>query len=291
MALSESASVAKTPPHIESVTMSAPLGLNDGSAVFMRLCRTANNSWDFAMFSQATLHMETEEDTSEHSKGHISLVPAGSGFVESRLSLLERFARSSRADRILEMRSKTGISGPIVYEIFSDIVDYADYYRGVQSVSALEHEAVGRVTIPTGSVPGMSSVLCDPIPLDNFLQVAGIHVNCLSQRKESEVFMCTSVDEIIFSENFMINKSESRKWTIHSQYDRTSKVGVVNNILVYQNTSKSLVVAIMGARFRSVPMTALASSLAKLNTATAVATDTTGSNSEHPDDTSGCRRS
>lgn len=284
VASSHTTSLASTPPHIKAVTMSAPLGLDDGSTVFMRLCGTADNAWDFTMFSQPSLHKGSDEGPTEHTKGHISLVSANDGFVQSRLSLLERFARSSRADRILATPSATGISGPIVYELFSEFVDYADYYRGVQSVHALEHEAVGHVTVPRDMFLGMSSVLCEPIPLDNFLQVAGVHVNRLSQRRKGEVFMCTAVDEMILSKEFLINKGESRTWTVYSQYDRISKVEVINNILVYEASSKSLIVAIMGARFRSVPMRALVRTLTKFSTASAMATDVSESNSERPDD-------
>ncbi|KAL8824695.1 MAG: hypothetical protein Q9170_008074 [Blastenia crenularia] len=130
----------------------------------------------------------------------------------------------------------------------------------------------------------MASVVREPIPLDNILQVAGVHVNRLSPRKKDEVFMCTAVDEIILSETFVTDKSESRTWTVYSQYDRTSKVDVVKNTLVYEATSKSLVVAIMGVRFHSVPFKALARTLTRLNTATVIGTDVSETNSEHMDD-------
>ena len=44
--------------------------------------------------------------------------------------------------------------------------------------------------------------LCDPFSMDNFLQVAGIHINCLSSRKSDEVFICHQLEEVVFSTAF-----------------------------------------------------------------------------------------
>ncbi|KAL9602709.1 MAG: hypothetical protein Q9219_001699 [cf. Caloplaca sp. 3 TL-2023] len=284
LSLPETESLNATPPHIEGLTMSAPLGLDDAATVFVRLGKAGANQWSFSVFSQQARGKTSSEDTTEHAKGQINLIPARNGFIESRLSLLQRFVGNSRAGRILEMPSATGISGPIVYELFSEVVDYADYYRGVQSVSALEHEAVAHVVLPRDPTWGMASVVCDPIPLDNFLQVAGVHVNRLSPRKKDVVFMCTAVGEIILSETFIADKSDLRTWLVYSQYDRSSRMDVANNILVYDATSKDLVVAIMGARFHSVPLKALARTLSRSNTGAATPTDVSDTSSQTLDD-------
>ncbi|RMZ75270.1 hypothetical protein DV737_g5363, partial [Chaetothyriales sp. CBS 132003] len=148
------------------------------------------------------------------------------------------------------------IAGTIVYKLFSGVVEYANYYRGVKSLSALGDEAVGIVTVPTERPFSIDRVVCDPISLDNFLQVAGIHVNCLSNRKDDEVFMCTAIEEVIVSASFM-TKSDSCTWTVYSRYETTSKVSMMNDIFIYDSNSRCLVLAILGASFRSVPFKSL----------------------------------
>lgn len=273
-----------TLPHIEGLTMSAPLGLGGDSTVFLRLRKTAQETWDFTAFSRPPTRMGIEDSGTEHAKGRISLVPAGDVFAESRLKLLKRFARSSRADRILNSPLATGISGAMVYKLFSKVVEYANYYRGVKSLSALENEAVGFATVPLDRPFGMDPVVCDPVSLDNFLQVAGIHVNCLSHRKDDEVYMCTAVEEIIFSTSFMTNKSDSRAWTIHSRYETVSNINLSNDIFVYDTKTKDLVLAIMGANFRNVPFKSLVRSLTRLNTASTITRNISDSDSDHPKD-------
>ncbi|KAI2465125.1 ketoacyl-synt-domain-containing protein [Annulohypoxylon bovei var. microspora] len=254
----------KVIPHVEGLTMSAPLGLGTGIPVFVRLRNIAQGTWNFAIFSRPSTNKEVEGNETEHAQGIISCIPTDDAVAESRLKLLRRLARSSRTDRIRKLPSATGVSGAMVYKLFSDVVEYASYYRGVQSLSAVDNEAVGLVTIPTDQPFGMEAGICDPISLDNFLQVAGIHVNCLSKRKEDEVFMCTAVEEVIFSTSFMADRSNSRSWTVYTRYEATSNFNISNDIFVC-DASKELVVAIMGANFRSVPFRSLTRSLSRLN--------------------------
>jgi malonyl CoA-acyl carrier protein transacylase len=259
---------AGTVPHIEALTMSAPLGLGGDAAVFLRVRKTALDTWGFTVISQP--QNKSMEDEVEHAKGLIKLLPAGDIVADSRLELLKKFARSSRADRVLSSASSTGISGSMVYKFFSDVVEYATYYRGVKSLLALENEVVGIVNVPTNQAFSMNHVICDPISLDNFLQVAGIHVNCLSNRKDAEVFMCTAVDEVIFSASFMTNRSSTRSWTVYSEYETVSKGNIMNDIFVYDSKSKELVLAIMGANFRSVLFKSLLRTLSRLNITTPI---------------------
>ena len=251
-------------PQIENLKMSAPLGLRADVGVFMRVCKTTGGMWDFAVFS----HHRTEYGETEHASGRIALIATDDPFLATRMKLLKRLARSSRSDEIIKSSSATGISGPMVYKIFMDVVEYASYYRGVKSLSGLDNEAVGFVTASTNRPLSMDPGVCDPISLDNFLQVAGIHVNCLSKRNSDEVFMCTAVEEIVFSEFYITNRAETRSWTIYTRYETTSKSNVVNDIFVYDSESDTLVLIILGAIFRSVPFKSLTRSLTRLNDVT-----------------------
>ena len=248
----------ETLPHVKGLTMLAPLGLGAGTAVFLRLHKTAPETWDFAVFSRSSSlvgpgHLGDRE--TEHAKGRINSIAANDAVTERLLKLLQR----SGANRMQNLPSVTGVNGALVYKIFSEVVEYASYYRGVQSVSASGSEAVGLVTVPTDQPFAMHAHICDPISLDNFLQVAGIHVNCLSPRDDDQVFMCTAVDEVIFSASFMTSRGDSRAWSVYTRYESTSKVDISNDIYVYDASSRLLVLVIMGANFRSVPLRSVAS--------------------------------
>lgn len=251
-------------PRIEGLTMSVPLGLGAAVAVFLRLYENDAETWDFTVFSQpSSSHgpgLARSRET-EHAKGRISCVVDGEALVKSQLKLLQR----SGTCRTRNLPLATGVSGTMVYKVFSDVVEYANYYRGVQSVSASGNEAVGLVAVSTDRPSCMNASICDLVSLDNFLQVAGIHVNCLSQRDEHQVFMCTAIEEIIFSMSFMTSRGDSRAWTVYTHYEPMSKFGVANHIYVCDSSSGDLVLAIMGANFRTVPLKSVARNLTRLN--------------------------
>ncbi|KAF5855864.1 hypothetical protein ETB97_008293 [Aspergillus alliaceus] len=257
MLLSKGSDLAQLSPHVENLTMSSPLGL--GADLFLRLQPVAAGIWHFTIFSKSSAGQ------TDHGMGRVSLVRAGDVVAETRLKLLQKIARSSSADRIIDSPAVTSISGGIVYQLFQEVVDYAPYYRGVKSLSTLGNEAVGFVNLPAEfqAFPQKATV-CHPIGLDNFLQVAGIHVNCLSPRRDDEVFMCTAIDEVILAPSFLGPKAESHKWIVYSHHETMITGQLTNNIFVY-DSEKTLVAAIMGATFRSVPFRSLARSLIRLN--------------------------
>lgn len=252
-------------PRVQGLTMSAPLGLRSGVLVFVHLRPVANSAWEFTVLSGPSLGAIGVQQETEHGKGLATLVHRNDVAVASQFKLLQHFTRGSRAERIRKLPSATGVSGSMVYNVFSDVVSYATYYHGVRNISAADNEAMGLVAVPRHRPQGMEAGISDPIILDNFLQVAGIHVNCLSPRKVGEVFMCTAIGEMLLSPTFVANRSDSRSWIVYTSYEATSSVSITNDILVCDAETGELVVAAMGATFRSVPFKSLARSLARLN--------------------------
>lgn len=276
-------------PGAEELTMNAPLGLSVDVNVFVRLSKTVEGVWNFALYSES----QRQYGETEHAKGRISLTPVDDVMLVSQTKILKQLARNSRSDEILASPLTAGISGSMVYKIFGDVVEYASYYRGVSSLSVLNNEVIGQVTVPGEVKIGLEPGVCDPITIDNFLQVAGIHVNCLSDRKGDEVFMCTAVDKVVFSKVFMENRSNNRSWTVYSRYEKLGAKNITNNIFVFDADSKSLVLSIIGAIFRSVPFKSVVKSLSKLNATNLATTEekaispadsTYASGSSSPDD-------
>ena len=273
--------MTRTLPHIENLAMLAPLGLGAEIAVFIRLHKKSLEMWEFSVFSRSLgSHgpRRVGDKETEHAKGWIS--STGEAVVEKQLKLLQR----SATYRVRNLPPTTGVSGTMVYKLFSDVVEYADYYRGVQSVSASGNEAVGHVTVSTDRPSCVDTSICDLISLDNFLQVAGIHVNCLSQRDDDHVFMCTAVEEVILSASFMTSRGKSRAWTVYTRYEPRSMVDISNDIFVCDSTSGTLVLAILGASFKSVPFKSVARSLTRLNKTPSATTAPLSSPSSNGDD-------
>ncbi|KAI0379432.1 hypothetical protein F5Y04DRAFT_290317 [Hypomontagnella monticulosa] len=250
-------------PRIEDLTMDAPLGLGLDRPLYLRLSDSPNNSWTFQIFTSSNAGLPE----TYHASGKVCLIPFGDPILATRMELSKRLARIARTQEIQESPKTSTVSGPMVYEFFSSVVDYATYYQGVESVAAGGNEAVGLVKISEGPVT-LDRGVTDPISLDNFLQVAGIHVNCLSGRRNDEVFICTKMEELLISETFIQNEAISRSWTVYSKYHRSSdENSVINDIFVYDFVTKDLVLVLMGAAFHRVTFKSLQRSLSRLNNA------------------------
>ncbi|KFA71272.1 hypothetical protein S40288_08480 [Stachybotrys chartarum IBT 40288] len=250
--------------HVEGLSISAPLGLGtDSVSCELSPRNSARRSWTFTVTSRRLMKDNKGDAETEHARGNISWVPAHNAEAERRMKWLQRFG----INRSRGLPSSTGLSGLMVYTVFSSIVEYADYYRRVQSVSALGNEAVGQVICPVNMPPGLEVGQCDPISIDSFLQVAGIHTNCLCPRGAGEVLVCTALEEVIFSAAFKANRGNAGAWTVYTRSDAINKSSMVNGILVCDAQSGDLIMVILGAVFHSVAFKSLARTLSSLNKA------------------------
>ncbi|KAK0671249.1 putative polyketide synthase [Cercophora samala] len=254
-------------PHFEALAMSSPLGAGMAQTkTVVSLHQDATKSWSFDISS-----MNTEGTPTEHARGRVAL---SSPQTDAQLSAMSKMFRRSRVDRLDGMDSSSKVAGPMVYQVFSNVVDYAPYYQGVRCLTAHGDEALGLVGSPISETPdGLQKGICDPVALDNFLQVAGIHVNCLRPKDAGQVFMCTAVEEIMISPAY---RHPSAGWKVYTRYDAApGSVEMINDILVYDGTSNQLVVAIMGATFRGVSLKSLERTLSRLNGTSRVVAVTT----------------
>lgn len=252
-------------PHLENITMSAPLYSADASAgVSARFLQLTAHSWEFSIFSSP--HQLGRP--LKHACGTIRLARESDDLPpKRRLGLLQQVMPMSRAGRILDSASAEGMSGPLVYKSVNDVVKYASCYRGVTKLSALAEEAAGIVALSYAELVESSRRLHASIAFDNFLQVADLHINCLSPHTKDEVFMCTGIEEIVFSDSVAQGKpSLPQRWHVYSYYEPVSDSSTKHNVLVYDSDSQTLVVAIINATFKSVPLGSLRRSLSKLST-------------------------
>nr|BCD52390.1 polyketide synthase SptM [Aspergillus sp.] len=252
--------LSSTMPHVQNLCILAPLVLNPQGELQLRLSQQngEKDQWTFSLFTQQG------QTSTVHATGTIWLhAITNSSAIVSRFRSLNRLMIPSRPDSIENSPRSSGLKGAAIYQSFRRVVNYAEYYRGVENVFALTNEATGQVKIDTALV---KHSCCDPILIDNFIQVAGIHVNCLSEMSEDEVYVCSAVGEIFIGEAFMQRDSGAAlSWRVYSNYDRLSRNQVACDVFVMNQESGQLAIAIMGATFTGVSIRALTRTLARLN--------------------------
>ena len=251
-------------PRIQRLEISSPLSLSSAGNIFLQLAKDTNHdeTWGFSLFSCSQPDMA---GPTTHATGLVTLLTGGAAEASSVFQSLNRLVSSPRCEPIMNAPTANGLNGAIVYKNFSRVVDYATYFRGVKRVFAKDHEAVGHVYVPDNQPAELDPGCCDPVAVDNFLQVSGIHVNCLWNCQDDQVFVCTAIRELSFSEQFINKAPEKRAWTVYSNFEPDSSSQVVNDIFVLESDSGKLVVTLMGAKFTKLPLKSLFRTLSKLN--------------------------
>ena len=257
---------SKRVPHVHGLEISSPLSTSPKGNVFLRMVKdtTQKDTWRFSIFSCS---QPDAADITTHASGTVAMQSRGGEETTGGFQSLKRLVGPARCEPILNAPAANGLNGSIVYKNFGRVVDYAAYYRGVTKVLAKDLEAVGHVSVPVEQPRELERGCCDPVAIDNFLQVSGIHINCLWDCKDDEVFVCTAIRDFSLSEQYLHKPSEKRSWTVYSNSEVKSKGQVVNDIFVLDSETGELVLTILGAKFTSLPLKSLSKTLSKLNAA------------------------
>ncbi|KAI9375905.1 hypothetical protein BJX61DRAFT_548425 [Aspergillus egyptiacus] len=261
-ALSSDGTDADPPPSVEDLEIQAPLGVSD-RVIVLRLRQSAclASSWSFYFLSKAA---ETGTDEQLHGTGTITLRPDSSR-TSAEFARFRRLVSSNRCEEIMRDPDCQGLQGPVVYDLFKKVVTYADHYKGVQSVYCSGNEATGKVRLSQNvqNHGHQKSLL-----LDNFIQVTGIRVNCLSDIASKDVYVCTKIDRIQAGPAFTDSAHDKdASWIVYASSESTSGKDVVNDIFVFHAVSGELAMIILGARFTKVLISSLARVLSRANAA------------------------
>ncbi|RSL38167.1 hypothetical protein CEP53_015111, partial [Fusarium sp. AF-6] len=237
-------------PRVENLNISRPLNLASDREVFLDFEQgPLQDDWSFIIRSTAG-----DSHQQEHARGRLKLVSTSDAFTACQLQSLEKVARFSHCARVQASHRATSLGGSMVYKVFGGFVRYEPYYQGVESVCGVDSEAVGRVKAIGLGGSSISLGISDPTSLDNFFQVASIHVNCLLDRDRETVFISTAVDEILCSAKYMKDKSPGRSWIVFCKTSQHRDDRILSDVFAYDERTKNLVVAIIGICFRQLPM-------------------------------------
>lgn len=247
-------------PRVQDLFIGTPFQSGSADSLHVTLTKKHDRAWNFRIFSG-----HKASSPSVHAGGLIKLVSAQDPITEERLRLIKRLTGHNATGQF-EGAQASSVSGPMVYELLANIIDYAPYYRGVNSITASDYNALGTVSLSQNGFLKTDNLACDSIALENFLLVPSIQLNCLARsRSEKGIFACVHVEEIVFSVAFISERKDKQSWTVYSKHEIGDKNTFVADIFVYDAQSREVAVVIMGATFQSVQQKAhsVASAIAK----------------------------
>ena len=260
---------------VDSLEITSPLGMSQEKIVQLVLRPSDNTGYKFNF---TFLARGRHTSSGEHAIGRVELITADDTSVSAELErtrkLLQHMDQNQSQDRnqkFTEMVTQPGgeaVHGTLVYKVFSRVVQYQDFYRGVRRVASTKDGAVvGEVYLPKSQPSCIQDLLSMPVAIDNFFQVPGLYANCLAPCPPDEVFVCTHIDRIQLSPEFgkLQIEGKSRGWDVFAMSTAMSDKESSNDIFVTDQATGQLVFVAFGAKFSRVKTTSLTKILARAN--------------------------
>lgn len=308
----------------QDLAMLAPLGLDHDISVYCSLVVENNRSgsgpklngstqpnvsYTFSIFSQVELPSSSPSSSAprrEHARGRLNfrtktklmaISNDDSSIQEAQAMMKRLFSHHARPEATIQslfastfssssLEAEPAVIGSAaVYNLFGNVVRYAEPSRGIKGVKVLprhndrEKLAVGLVDLPR-SASGLGG-LCNMVLVDNFIQVAGIHVNCLDPSLSSSdgghVFVCDSIHNIVWTSDGLMGSASDPDpvdgrglWTVYTscRHDHLPSVKSVScDIFAFRGSNSSATavpaVTILGATFQRVQRRSLAMALSR----------------------------
>lgn len=250
---------------VESLEIMSPLGLATDQVILLNLQRPdeSRTTWDFAVTSRTRVSPKLGNEVT-HALGKVSFIPA----ISNSLNDFERYERLVGFDRAQNLSTDPNaeaMQGSMIYKVFSKVVTYADYYKGVRSVHAKGCDVTATIALPKLKESLFGQSFAKPLAVDNFIQVVGLQLNCLNVCKESDVYVCTKVDRLQISSAFMADILEGKSWTVYSNYITSDGKDIICDIFVFDRTTQKLVLHVLGTHFTKIMKKSLAKVLAQSN--------------------------
>lgn len=215
--------------------------------------------------------METKEESPNHWSFQVisrDLIDTSSVMIHARgVTTLE----SSKADRATEghrhiippdkYQAEHSIGGVFIYSVFSAIVDYADIFRGVKSISFDDPRVLGRVQLPESRDVSTFRSSADPLLVDSILQVAGLYINCLRHKESEDVFVCSRIESFHYPYQETNLRGIAYDVVVHIQHEENGTVFC--EIVACPSLNLDASIKLTGVQFSGISKDALARTLSK----------------------------
>ncbi|KAI0868188.1 putative polyketide synthase [Hypoxylon argillaceum] len=255
--------VANLEPQIQLVENQSPLCINAARQVFIETeekTQGSEKSWSFQIFSTDGSKAGSK---SLHTTGKLEFRAADDVSLRLEFARLERFMNHRRYTEMMSSGDVDEIlSHRNIYNIFSEIVEYSDEYRGLQKLVAHGSHSAGYVTRTHKTLPGAAD---DAFMTEAVCQVGGIYVNCMTGRSPSDIFLATGIERWIRSPKAKQGDAQPEAYHVLASHHQTSDKTFLTDVFVYDVDDGSLVEAILGVSFVKVAKLTMQKLLTRLS--------------------------
>ena len=182
--------------NVENLKISSPLGMSTERSIMLTIRQAAGDGafWTFNIESQRMTPDGEAVTVTSHASGKLrSQAPTHQRLLND-FSCFGRLVDHRLYKALTTDSSTESMQGAVIYKMFDLVVHYADYYHGVKSISSKDNRVAGRVSMPPNQ-KALHETTTHPLAVNNSLQVAGLHVNSLSDCGPNKAFVATQIDQ------------------------------------------------------------------------------------------------
>ncbi|KAI0845061.1 hypothetical protein F5Y00DRAFT_273309 [Daldinia vernicosa] len=250
---------AKLEPQIHIVENQSPICINPTRAVWIELEEEGTSkslSWNFRVLST---DMRQGVAKTLHTTGRIAFYSTEDLTLKLEFARLERLIGHARCVELLQSGSVDEIlSNKNIYKIFSDVVDYGEDYRGLQKLVGCGNQSAGLVIKKYNPETWLDAHLAD-----SFCQVAGIFVNCMTDRASSDMYIANGIEQWIRSPKLRFNDARPDSFHVLATHHPSDKQ-YLSDVFVFHPDTGALLEAILGISYVKIPKASMSKLLSRL---------------------------
>ncbi|RYP50273.1 hypothetical protein DL768_004175 [Monosporascus sp. mg162] len=251
---------------LERLEIKASLGISRDKILKMLFTQSDRDGyhWDAAFRAQERDAPDQSEATL-YASGKVSIISPEDRIASADFARAGVFLHYGRFEGIASRLGVAAVSGPLIYQMLSRVVQYHDFYKGILKLSTDGGIVLAQVSLPEAQPIAAQRLFCNPVGIETFLQVPGLYLNCLSPCALDVAFICTHIDRVQLSPDF--GNKLNGPWNVIAITITADDKRHSSDVLVVEPTTSKLVMVAYGVGFTRVPIASLRKSLSQVNTA------------------------
>lgn len=146
-----------------------------------------------------------------------------------------------------------------IYRAFSEVVDYAETYQGLQRLVGKGNVSAGRVTKKSSGETWLDAILADC-----WCQVGGLWVNCMTDCGQGDMYIATGIEKWARSPAVTKNDAFAETWDVLARHERVSEKAWLTDVFVFNSQTGRLTEAILGINYHRVTKVSMSKTLIRL---------------------------
>ncbi|KAK2590091.1 hypothetical protein QQS21_012231 [Conoideocrella luteorostrata] len=233
---------------IRDFNLHVPLGSANGRKIELYISRDEKRAW------KVTSKTSEADARVTHASG--TFPPCDGGSHVTDFKRYERLIRLENFNKIVNDVESTSVKGSMVYKLFSELTEYAEYFRNVKSISSSKMHILGQVESRQPPPTSFRNSLSMPHLMDSFMQVASFYWNFIwEQKSQGDAFRLSAIDGIQFIPEALTASCHS--WNVLSLVFFEDEI-MSCDTFVYDAVTGKVLVAILGIVHTRTPLIPIA---------------------------------